>query len=193
MLYDKFAKLKVEKKNRTLLLKELRNLDTEKITAGIHSSDGNKKVSDSGFRVIDVAVQNEYGNSYTVGKTRRFKKNGKWFCIKKGTQINIPATRFISRIVQDPIEKRNLIDRFKAEMHILLKYGNGGQAYKASDVVKSIGAYMRDRIKAGIDEKIFPPNAAMTIEAKGFDKRLFEKGFLYSLIKYRSKKAKVAG
>ena len=49
---------------------------------------------------------------------------------------------------------------------------------------------MRDRIKGYIDEKIFEPNAPMTVEAKGFDQRLKDKGLLYNSIKFYSKKAK---
>lgn len=192
-LQQGYAKLKIEKKNRTLLLKELRKINMEKITAGIHASDGQQKVNDKGFKLIDVAVQNEYGNSWTTKKTHRFYKNGKWWSIKKGTNINIPATRFVSRIIQDPTEKRSLIDHFKSEMHILFKYGKVGEGYSVKEAVKNIGSYMRDRIRNGIDKKIFVPNAPLTVAIKGFDKRLFEKGTLYNAIKFRTKKARVEG
>lgn len=192
-LQDAYAKLKVDKKKRTVVLKELQKLNLEKITAGIHASDGNQVVSDSGFKLIDVAVQNEFGNSWTLQKTARFFKNGKWWTIKKGTTINIPATRFVSRILEDPIEKRSVMDNFKACLHILLKYGDVGEAYTVRDLVKDVGSWMRDRIRAGIDDKIFEPNAPLTIAIKGFNQRLFEKGTLYNAIKYRSKKARVEG
>ena len=190
-LQDAYATLKIDKKNRTVILKELQKLNLEKITAGIHAADGNQIVSDSGFKLIDVAVQNEFGNSWILNKTARFFKNGKWWTIKKGTTINIPATRFVSRILQDPNEKRGVIEEFKASLHILLKYGKYG--YTVRDLVKDVGSWMRDRIRAGIDEKMFEPNAPMTIAIKGFDQRLFEKGTLYNAIKYRSKKARVEG
>lgn len=192
-LRQAYATLKIEKKKRTLVFKELQQLNMEKITAGIHAADGQQKVSKNGFKLIDVAVQNEYGNSWITKKTVRFFKNGRWWAIKKGTKIKIPATRFVSRIIQDPNEKRSLIDNFKAELHILFKYGEGGKFYSVKDVVKNIGSYMRDRIKNGIDKKIFVPNAPMTIAIKGFDKRLFETGTLYNAIKFRSKKARVEG
>ena len=191
-LQDAYAKLKIEKKSRILLTKELRKINMEKVTAGIHARDGQLKVSDSGFRLIDVAVQNEFGNRWVLKKTVRFFKNGKWWVIKKGTTINIPATRFVSRIVH-VIERRNLIDYLKAELHILIRYGQNGKYYSAKDVVRNVGNYMKNRIKAGIDKKIFVPNALMTIAIKGFDQRLFEKGTLYNAIRYRSKKAKVEG
>lgn len=192
-LQDAYATLKVEKKKRTVVLKELQKLNLEKITAGIHAADGNQVVSDSGFKLIDVVVQNEFGNSWTLQKTVRFFKNGKWWALKKGTMINIPATRFVSRILEDPTEKRNVIDNFKACLHILLKYGEMGEGYTVRDLVKDVGSWMRDRIRAGIDDKIFEPNAPLTIAIKGFNQRLFEKGTLYNAIKYRSKKARVEG
>ena len=190
-LKDAYATLKVDKKNRTVVLKELQKLNLEKITAGIHATDGNQVVSDSGFKLIDVAVQNEFGNSWTLQKTVRFFKNGKWWAIKKGTTINIPATRFVSRIMEDPNERRGVIEEFKTRLYILLKYGKVGEGYTVRDFIKDVGSWMRDRIRAGIDEKMFEPNAPMTIAIKGFDQRLFEKGTLYNAIKYRSKKAKV--
>ena len=73
-LQDAYAKLKIEKKSRILLTKELRKINMEKVTAGIHARDGQLKVSDSGFRLIDVAVQNEFGNRWVLKKTVRFFK-----------------------------------------------------------------------------------------------------------------------
>ncbi len=192
-LKDAYAKLKVEKSKRTLLFKELQELNLEKITAGIHANEGKLVVGESGFKMIDVAVQNEYGNEYTVNKTRRFYKNGKWWTIKKGTNIKIPATYFVSRLIKDFKERKLLVEEFKAELAILFQYGKKGQVYSPKDVVKAVGSYMRDRIKAGIDKKIFAKNADLTIAIKGFDQRLFETGQLYKSIRYRSKKARVEG
>ena len=190
-LQDAYATLKVEKKKRTVVLKELQKLNLEQITAGIHAADGKQVVGDNGFKLIDVAVQNEYGNSWTMPRTVRFFKNGKWWTIKKRTLIKIPATKFVSRIIQDPMERRNIVDSFKASLHILLNYGKYG--YTVKDLIKEVGSDMRDAIRRNIDLKIFQPNAPMTIAIKGFDKRLFEKGTLYNSIKFRSKKAKVEG
>lgn len=188
---ENYAKLKVDKKKRTLLMRELRQLHLERISAGIHKADGQQVVSDNGFRLIDVAVQNEYGNSWTLKQTVSFMQNDKWYHLKKGTRIEIPATHFVSRIIQDPTEKRNLIDVFKANLHILLKYGNVGEGYTVKEFIKDVGRYMQQAIKSGIDSKIFKANAPMTIDIKGFDQRLYDKGLLYKSIKYRSKKAKV--
>ena len=188
---ENYAQLKIDKKKRTVVLKELQKLNLEQITAGVHAADGKQVVGYNGFKLIDVAVQNEYGNSWTMPRTVRFFKNGKWWTIKKGTSIKIPATKFISRIIQDPMERRNIVDSFKASLHILLNYGKYG--YTVKDLIKEVGSDMRDAIRRNIDLKIFQPNAPMTIAIKGFDKRLFEKGTLYNSIKFRSKKAKVEG
>ena len=191
-LQNAYAKLKIEKKRRILLTKELKKLDLESIKAGIHAFDGRQVVGDNGFKLIDVAVQNEYGNSWTMPRNVRFFKNGKWWNIKKGTLINIPATRFVTRIIHGD-ERRMLIENLKSELHILIRYGQNGLYYSARDVIRNVGKYMVSRIRAGIDQKMFLPNAPMTIAIKGFDKRLFEKGTLYNSIKFRSKKAKVEG
>ena len=188
---DLHAKCKVNKKERQLLLKQLRDLNLEKITAGIHSSEGKQVIDENGTRLIDIAVQNEYGNSWVMPKTVRFFKNGKWWTIKKGTRITIPATHFVTRIIQDVKERNSIIDSVKAYLHILIKYGKYG--YTIKDFVKDVGTDMKNAIKRNIDEKIFKPNSPLTIAIKGFDKRLFEKGTLYNAIKYRSKKARVQG
>lgn len=188
---ENYAKLHIDKKKRTIVLKELRQLHLERITAGIHASDGKEVVSNNGFKLIDVAVQNEYGNSWVMPKTVRFFKNGKWWIIKKGTKIKIPATHFVTRIIQDPMEKMNVMTAFKASLHILLNYGKYG--YTVRDLIKNVGSTMRDAIKSSIDRRIFESNTPLTMQIKGFDKRLFEKGRLYNAIKYRSKKAKAEG
>lgn len=187
---DLHAKCKVNKKQRQLLLKQLQDLNLEKITAGIHSSEGKQVVDENGTRLIDIAVQNEYGNSWVMSKTVRFFKNGKWWAIKKGTQITIPATHFVTRIIQDIKERNNIIDRVKAYLHLLIKYG---KYYTIKNFVKDIGSDMRNAIRKNIDEKMFKPNRPLTIAIKGFDKRLFETGTLYKAIKYRSKKARIQG
>ena len=75
---ENYAQLKIDKKKRTVVLKELQKLNLEQITAGVHAADGKQVVGYNGFKLIDVAVQNEYGNSWTMPRTVRFFKNGKW-------------------------------------------------------------------------------------------------------------------
>lgn len=183
-----FAKLKVDKKNRVLLVKELRQLDRERITAGIHASDGSQIVSKNGFRLIDVAVQNEYGNKWTLNESVSFYKNGQWWHLPKGKTIKIPATNFVGRLIKDLGERRTLIDAVKSELHLVINYP---KQYKIINAIRSVGEYMVNRIRYGIDKKMFQDNSPMTIAIKGFNKRLYEKGFLYNSVKFRSKKARV--
>ena len=68
-------------------------------------------------------------------------------------------------------------------------YG-GSKKYTATAVARDIGRFMEEMIKWFIDAKQFEPNAPMTIEGKGFDKRLFDKGKLYNAIKYKVRKRK---
>lgn len=179
---NSFAKLHIDKTKREALVKELSTLGKEQITAGIHKAEGKQVVSESGFKVIDVAVQNEFGNEFAMPRTVKFQKNGKWFIIKQGTKIKIPETRFIGRLVQNYSERSFLIDVVKAELHLVFK----GYQF-AHEAIRNIGIFMRDRIRGYIDNKEFQSNSPMTIEAKGFDQRLFEKGTLYKSIRYRTR------
>lgn len=189
--FSPYASLQVDKKNRVELEKQLKELGAEKITAGIHRQQGATMVGKNA-RLIDIAVQNEYGNEWIEPVTVRFQKNGKWFYIKKGTSIKIPATRFVGRLIQNEGYRRGLITEIQADIHMMLAPYNGYDSKKTSkkDVVREIGRYMVSMIKGFIDKKEFQPNAPMTIEGKGFDKRLYDKGLLYDSIKWRSRKQK---
>ena len=186
-----FASLKIDKKNRVALEKQLKELGVERITAGIHKEQGAQMVGKNA-RLIDIAVQNEYGNEWVEPKTVRFQRNGKWFYIKKGTSIKIPATHFIGRLVQNTGYRAGLITEIQASIHMMLAPYNGYDSKKetAADVTRGIGRYMVQMIKSFIDKKEFGNNAEMTIAAKGFDKRLYDKGTMYNVIKWRSKKQK---
>lgn len=143
-------------------------------------------------RLIDIAVQNEYGNEWVEPKTISFEKNGKWYHIKKGTVVKIPATRFVSRLLADTDKRKDLILTIQVDIDLMLKSYKDkyGEKVHAKKVIRGIGEYMKSRIKGYIDNKDFEPNALMTVEGKGFDKRLFDKGTLYDSIKWRSKKQK---
>lgn len=186
-----FASLQIDKKNRVALEKQLKELGVERITAGIHKEQGAQMVGKNA-RLIDIAVQNEYGNEWVEPKTVRFQRNGKWFYIKKGTSIKIPATHFVGRLVQNTGYRAGLITEIQASIHMMLAPYNGYDSKKetAADVTRGIGRYMVQMIKSFIDKKEFGNNAEMTIAAKGFDKRLYDKGTMYNVIKWRSKKQK---
>ena len=186
-----YASLQIDKKNRVALEKQLKELGVERITAGIHKEQGAQMVGNNA-RLIDIAVQNEYGNEWVEQKTVRFQRNGKWFYIKKGTSIKIPATHFVGRLVQNTGYRAGLITEIQASIHMMLAPYNGYDSKKetAADVTRGIGRYMVQMIKSFIDKKEFGNNAEMTIAAKGFDKRLYDKGTMYNAIKWRSKKQK---
>lgn len=186
-----YASLQIDKKNRVALEKQLKELGVERITAGIHKEQGAQMVGKNA-RLIDIAVQNEYGNEWVEQKTVRFQRNGKWFYIKKGTSIKIPATHFVGRLVQNTGYRAGLITEIQASIHMMLAPYNGYDSKKetAADVTRGIGRYMVQMIKSFIDKKEFDNNAEMTIAAKGFDKRLYDKGTMYNVIKWRSKKQK---
>lgn len=186
-----YASLQIDKKNRVALEKQLKELGVERITAGIHKVQGAQMVGKNA-RLIDIAVQNEYGNEWVEQKTVRFQRNGKWFYIKKGTSIKIPATHFVGRLVQNTGYRAGLITEIQASIHMMLAPYNGYDSKKetAADVTRGIGRYMVQMIKSFIDKKEFGNNAEMTIAAKGFDKRLYDKGTMYNAIKWRSKKQK---
>lgn len=186
-----YAKLIKDNKNRLVLFEELQKLNREEISAGIHKTEGSQVVDEKGTKLIDIAVQNNYGNEWTMSETVRFKKNDKWFAIKKGTHIKIPATRFITRILENRSEKEYLITAINSYIAIQLSKANRFGEIRVSDTVRQIGQFMCERIRSYIDDKAFEPNAPMTVEAKGVDQRLKDKGLLYNSIKYKSKKSKV--
>ncbi|DAB23747.1 TPA: hypothetical protein CPT85_04520 [Candidatus Gastranaerophilales bacterium HUM_21] len=188
MFKEPYAKLLRQKSYREALLEELKKLDREVISAGIHKSDGAKVVGSDGVKLIDIAVQNHYGNEWIMPRTVRFQKNGKWFAIKKDTHIKIPATRFVSRLIENQQERVRLLEEVQANLHIQFSNANRFGEIKISDTVKNIGQYMKNRIKSYIDDRVFETNAPMTVEAKGFDQRLKDKGLLYESIDWRSKK-----
>ena len=187
-----YASLKIDKERKIKLEKELKELGAERITAGIHKEQGAEMVSPNA-RLIDIAVQNEYGNEWQMPHTVHFEKNGEWYHIKKGTTIKIPATHFIGRLIQNTGYRGGLITEIQASIHMMLAPYNGyGFSKKdtAKSVTREIGRFMVDMIKSFIDNKEFANNAELTIKLKGFDKRLYSKGTLYNAIKWRSKKQK---
>lgn len=194
-----YAQLKVDKHNRIALEEQLKEIGVTQITAGIHKTEGNQVLnSKKGIKLIDIAVQNEYGNEWVEPKTVNFpkdkySKDTEWFHIKKGTVIRIPATHFVTKIINDLRFRSGLLTEIQADIHMMLAPYNGfdnTKKYTASAVARDIGRYMEDMIKWFIDSKQFEPNAPLTIERKGFDKRLYDKGLLYNSIRYKVRKSK---
>lgn len=194
-----YAQLKVDKKNRIALEEQLKEIGITQITAGIHKNDGHEIIdSKRGIKLIDIAVQNEYGNEWVEPKTVNFpkdkySKDTEWFHIKKSTVIRIPATHFVSKLINDMRYRATVVTEIQTDIHMMLAPYNGyggTKKYTASAVARDIGKHCEEMIKWFIDSKQFEPNAPMTIERKGFDKRLYDKGKLYNAIKYKFRKAK---
>jgi hypothetical protein len=187
-----YASLKIDKERKIKLEKELRELGAERITAGIHKEQGAEMVGPNA-RLIDIAVQNEYGNEWQMPHTVHFEKNGEWYHIKKGTTIRIPATHFIGKLFQDNFYRDDIIGEVKLALHYIVAPYNGFDNTKKATTktaIRQIGRRMTELLKGFIDWKMFQPNAEMTIAIKGFDKRLYSEGTLYNAIKWRSKKQK---
>ncbi len=175
-----YAKLTIDKHNRMAILPELKKIGKTAISAGIHKDAGQQVIDNKGTKLIDIAVQNNYGNEWLMPRTVRFKRNGRWFYIKRDTHIKIPATRFITRILEHKFERERLLANALSSINLVLR-----GRLKAGAAAKDIGQYMVNSLRRFIDTKKFQPNAALTVEAKGFDKRLFDKGALYNAIDYK--------
>lgn len=161
--------------------KFLKNLDKHNTTIGIHKEEGARQINKDGFTLIKNACIQEFGNTQTVAETRRFKSpiTGKWFYIKKGTQLNIPPRIFI-RIFNDGKIKKDLTQVFKTQIQINLK---NGDALKVYDGVGNWGRLkQKERFLNG---SIKPKNAPMTVEYKGSNDPLYLTGATFSAIKHK--------
>lgn len=155
-----------------------KNLDRHNVTVGIHRAEGAVQIGNNNFTMIKNACIQEFGTTYTIEKTRRFKSpyTGKWFYLKKGTVITIPPRVFI-RIFTDK--------RLQKELTASLKQIIQQNMYKNPEqVYKEIGDYARLRMKERfLDKSIKPNNTAMTIAYKGSNDPLYLSGRMASSIK----------
>lgn len=172
----------------------LKQLEKHYTTIGIHS--------DEDAKVVKNACLQEFGNEdnpQIVEKTRHFKSphTGKWFHIKKGTKLTVPARPFV-RILNKKSEKDIITDLFK---YYVAKHEKDGN-WKA--VYDTIGKYSEMRMKERIaSREIKVPirtktnedgetiylnkdgyNAEMTKEYKASSTPLILKGTLYNAIKH---------
>lgn len=175
--YIKYEKGEVSSKN---LAKFLKNLEKHNTTVGIHKEDGAKVVGKDGFTLIKNACIQEFGNTQTVQETRRFKSpsTGKWFYLKKGTEIEIPKRPFV-RIFNRKSEKDILTETFKYYVVKGEKTGDWREVY--DKIGQLVELRMKERI-AG--QEIKPENAEMTKEYKGSSTPLIQHGDLYYAIKH---------
>lgn len=160
--------------------KLFKNLDLHNVTVGIHRAEGEKVIAVSNnkpFTMIENACIQEFGNTQTVQKTRRFKSpiTGKWFYLKKGTKITIPPRPFVRVFTYDKKLKKELTGAFKNSIE---KYDN------PQDIYENVGDYARLTMKGRfLDGSIKPKNRPMTIQYKGYNDPLVLTGEMAKSIK----------
>lgn len=160
------------------LKKFYKNLDKHNVTVGIHRAEGAVQIGNNNFTMIKNACIQEFGTTYTIEKSRRFKSpyTGKWFYLKKGTVITIPPRVFI-RIFTDRRLQKELTNNLKQIIQQNM-YKNPEEVYK------QIGDYARLRMKERfLDNSIKPKNAKMTVEYKGSNTPLYISGRMANSIK----------
>lgn len=177
----------IEYKKRDINTRDLRklmlSLNKHYVSVGIHKKEGSKVISISNgrpFTMLQNACIQEFEHSYTVQKTRAFQSpyTGKWFYLKKGTEINIPARPFVRIFTLNKTEQKLITNAFKQALQMRKEYKEAEQIYKM------IGDVARLRMKERfLDNSIKPKNAEMTVEYKGFDKPLVLTGKMADSIK----------
>lgn len=157
-----------------------KNLEKHFVTVGIHRKEGAKQIGNNGFTLIQNACIQEFGNTQTVKRTRRFRSpyTGKWFYIKKGTELNIPPRLFI-RIFNNKKIKKELTSVFKNQITLYLKSKNTYQIYDAVGLWGQLK--QKERI---ISHSIKPKNSAMTTKYKGSNTPMYLTGETFSAIKH---------
>lgn len=160
------------------LKKFFKSLDKHFVTVGIHKQDGSQVIGKNNFTLIKNACIQEFGTTYTVEQSRRFKSpyTGKWFYLKAGTEITIPPRVFIRIFTERKLQK---------ELTSELKQIIQQNVYKKpEEVYKQLGDYARLRMKGRfIGNEIKPKNAKMTVEYKGSNSPLYLTGRMASSIK----------
>lgn len=174
------------------------SLNANCVTVGVHE--------DKPEMVKKEALWNEFGTKHIAGKTYRFKKNGEWYCIKKGTDISIPARPFIRMFLYLYSDK--YADKFQFQIENALTQSivknmlknPDGEATKIYNVIgESAKILMRQKITFGgfdrgqnntATQKNQEYNADMTIMMKGFNHPLIEDGTLLGSIDYKVERNK---
>ena len=160
--------------------KLFKNLEKHNVTVGIHRAEGEKVINVSNgkpFTMIENACIQEFGDTQTVAKTRRFKSpyTGKWFYLKKGTKITIPPRPFVRVFSYDKKLKKELTGAFKNSIEL---YDN------VNNIYGNVGDFARLTMKGRfLDGSIKPKNRSMTVEYKGYNAPLTLTGKMANSIK----------
>lgn len=160
------------------LKKFFKSLDKHFVTVGIHKQDGSQVIGKNNFTLIKNACIQEFGTTYTVEQSRRFKSSytGKWFYLKAGTEITIPPRVFIRIFTERKLQKELTSELKRIIQQNVYK--------KPEEVYKQLGDYARLRMKGRfIGNEIKPKNAKMTVVYKGSNSPLYLTGRMASSIK----------
>ena len=164
--------------NTEALKKFYKSLDKHFVTVGVHKQEGNQVIGKNNFTLIKNACIQEFGTTYTVENSRRFKSpyTGKWFYLKAGTVITIPPRVFI-RIFTD----RRLQKELTSELKQIIQQNT---FKKTETVYKQLGDYAKLKMKERfLGNQIKPKNSDMTVAYKGSNTPLYITGKLFSSIK----------
>jgi predicted CoA-binding protein len=150
--------------------------------AGINREEGRRVISKGGFTQVQNAYLQEFGGEQRVERTRRFMNNwGKWFYIKAGTIIRIPARIFIRIFTVSHRFREYLQFELQEEVNKYFK-----QKMDAKTFWNKVGIYARDTMKSRIEKGVVTPqNSAMTEEFKGRNKPLYQSGQMTDDIKHK--------
>lgn len=178
---EEFCRIELKRKDvQANALKKMYNkLALHYVSVGVHRKEGQEVINivdGKPYTMIKNACVQEFGATRTIKKSIRFKSpyTGKWFYIKKGTTIRIPARIFIRIFSQNKQLQKELTQTFKESI----------ETYKfAHPIYENVGEYAKLKMKSRIIAKqVKPKNAPMTVEYKGFNHPLVLTGKLMGAI-----------
>lgn len=168
------------------LEKYFQSLTNNKISVGVHK--------DKGQDSINKMKWNEFGTNHIAKKDYRFFKNGKWWTIKRGSDIRIPA-RPVVRMYLYRSTLDNINMSYQNDIDIEKKSKLRNPIQSAEKVQSQLGeqcvVLQRQKMSMGgfaqIDTKgkNTESNTPLTSQIKGFNQPYFETGDLIGKIDYK--------
>ena len=140
---NEFCRIEIKGRNTSsnALKRFYKNLDKHNVTVGIHKEEGSKQVGNNGFTLIQNACIQEFGNTQTVEKTRRFRN-----------QIGIYQKKGEAKAVYDGVgylAKWRMRERIDSKK-IKPKNAEMTKEYKGSNTP----LYMTGELYFGIESKV---------------------------------------
>ena len=159
----------------------IEELTKNKVTVGIHKG--------SAENVLNHALWNEFGTTHITGKTYHFRKkignHFEHFFIPKGTDISIPARPFV-RLTLFPQVRKKINSWYGELLSKRMLRGLKTPKSNAREVLKDLSYYSELRMKDianGVEFNNYAPNAALTVQIKGFNQPLLQTGKMINSIK----------